>query len=113
MNSLRQVLEDYLRMRRVLGYKLETPGRQLHQFVSYLEQAGARTITIENAVAWAIQPAEADPSYWGERMSAVRQFARHLQTIEPACEVPPARLLPCRSRAARSPTRTRRRRSRR
>ena len=34
MSSLREVLEDYLWMRRALGYKLEAPGRQLHQFVS-------------------------------------------------------------------------------
>lgn len=100
MSSLRAVLEDYLRMRRALGYKLERAGRQLHQFVSYLEGSAAATITIENAVAWATQPASADPSVWGERLSAVRQFARHLQTLDPACEVPPARLLPCRSRRA-------------
>jgi hypothetical protein len=38
VSSLREVLEDYLRMRRALGYKLEAPSRQLHQFVSYLER---------------------------------------------------------------------------
>jgi integrase len=100
VSSLRQALEDYLRMRRALGYKLERPGRQLGQFVTYLEETGAQTVTIENAVAWATQPAEADPSYWSERLSLVRQFARHLQTIDPACEVPPARLLPYGSRRA-------------
>jgi integrase/recombinase XerD len=100
VSSLRNAVEDYLRMRRALGYKLETPGRQLEQFVSYLEQTGAQTVTIENAVAWATQPAEADPGYWGARLSVVRQFARHLQTIDPACEVPPARLLPYRSQRA-------------
>jgi hypothetical protein len=31
VTSLREVLADYLRMRRALGYKLEAPGRQLHQ----------------------------------------------------------------------------------
>jgi integrase/recombinase XerD len=92
VSSLRSAAEDYLRMRRALGYKLEAPGRQLEQFVTYLEQTGALTVTIENAVAWATQPAEADPGYWSQRLSVVRQFARHLQTIDPACEVPPARL---------------------
>ena len=61
MSPLRDAVEDYLRMRRVLGYKLEGPGRQLEQFVSYLEQTGAQTVTIENAVAWATRPVEADP----------------------------------------------------
>jgi len=100
VSSLRNAAEDYLRMRRALGYKLEGPGRQLGQFLAYLEQTGARTVTIENAVAWATQPAGADPGYWSERLSVVRQFARHLQTIDPTCEVPPARLLPYRSQRA-------------
>lgn len=100
MSSLREVLEDYLRMRRALGYKLEGPDRLLDRFVTYLEQTGARTVTIENAVAWATQPAGADPGYWGVRLSVVRQFARHLQTLDPSCEVPPTLLLSCRSRRA-------------
>lgn len=96
MSSLREVAEDYLRMRRALGYKLELSGWHLEKFASYLEQTGARTVTIENAVAWATS-AGADPSYWAQRLSIVRQFARHLQTIDPACEVPPAQLLPYRA----------------
>jgi integrase/recombinase XerD len=97
MSSLRDRAEDYLRMRRALGYKLEIQGLLLGGFVSYLEKVDAVTVTIENAVAWATLPAGADPSYWAGRLSVVRQFARHLQTIDPACEVPPARLLPYRS----------------
>lgn len=100
MSSLREVLGDYLRMRRALGYKLDGPDRLLDQFVTYLEQTGALTVTIENAVAWATQPAGADPGYWGARLSVVRQFARHLQTLDPSCEVPPTLLLSCRSRRA-------------
>jgi integrase len=100
MSALRDAAEDYLRMRRALGYKLEIQGLLLNGFVAYLEQAGAVTITIENAVAWATAPAGADPSYWAGRLSVVRQFARHLQTLDPACEVPPTQLLPYRSRRA-------------
>ncbi len=96
MSSLREVAEDYLRMRRALGYKLELAGWHLGKFVIYLEQIDATTVTIDNAVTWATS-AGADPSYWAHRLSIVRQFARHLQTIDPACEVPPARLLPYRA----------------
>lgn len=98
MSVLRDRAEDYLRMRRALGYKLEIQGLLLNGFVSYLEDAGAVTVTIENAVAWATLPAGADPAYWAGRLSVVRQFARHLQTLDAACEVPPAKLLPYRSR---------------
>jgi integrase len=98
MSRLRSIAQDYVRMRRALGYKFERQGQQLERFVSYLEQTGARTVTIENAVEWATLPATADPGYWADRLSVVRQFARHLKTIDPACEVPPGRLLPARSR---------------
>jgi integrase/recombinase XerD len=100
MSALRDVAEDYLRMRRALGYKLEIPGLLLGGFISYLEDIEADTVTIENAVAWATLPAGADPGYWAWRLSMVRQFARHLQTLDSACEVPPARLLPYRPRRA-------------
>jgi integrase/recombinase XerD len=96
MTALREIAEDYLRMRRALGYKLTISGWHLEKFVSYLEQTGATTVTVENAVAWATS-AGADRSYWAGRLSVVRQFAHHLQTLDPACEVPPAQLLPYRS----------------
>lgn len=95
MTGLRQAAEEYLAMRRALGYKLQAPGRLLLQFIDYLEQAGSSSLTIELAVAWARQPAAAEPSWWARRLSVVRCFARHLQTLDPATEVPPADLLPC------------------
>jgi integrase/recombinase XerD len=93
MTALREIAEDYLRMRRALGYKLKVSGRQLEQFVSYLEQTEATTVTIENAIAWATS-AGTNRAYWAQRLSVVREFARHLQNIDPACEVPPAQLMP-------------------
>jgi integrase len=92
--------EDYLGMRRALGYKLEVQGWLLGEFIAYLEQAAAATVTIEHAVAWATLPATAQRSYWAQRLSVVREFARYLQTIDPACEIPPANLLPFRPRRA-------------
>lgn len=100
MSSLRRAAEDYLQMRRALGYKLRTTGWLLPGFVSYLEERDASTVTVEHALAWATQPAGADSGWWSYRLSVVRQFALHLQTIDPACEVPPAWLLPRRPRRA-------------
>jgi len=98
MSTLAAAAEDYLRMRRALGYKLDRQGRQLLQFVAYLDRVGASTITIEHAVAWATQPTGSECRYWADRLSVVRQFARFLQTIDPSCEVPPTRLLSYRRR---------------
>jgi integrase/recombinase XerD len=53
MSGLRAAAEEYLRMRRALGYKLAIQGHHLLNFVSYLEAADAPTVTIEHAVAWA------------------------------------------------------------
>ena len=81
-------------MRRRLGYKLQRHGRLLLDFVGYLEHAGARTVTVETAVAWATLPASGSAVWWNHRLSVVRGFARHLQTLDPDCEVPPTDLLP-------------------
>ena len=44
---LRDSLEDYLALRRALGFRLKTAGRLLDQFVSWLDDRGSDTITTE------------------------------------------------------------------
>jgi len=99
MSPLRQALAGYLEVRRALGYKLARPEKLLGQFISYLEAAGATTITTEHALGWATLPA-GDASWHASRMSAVRGFASYLRTIDPSAEVPPADLIPWRPRRA-------------
>jgi integrase len=94
MSSLRHSAEDYLRIRRSLGFKLESAGRLLPQFLDYLESAGAHTITTELAVRWATLPSAASPVWWQVRLTVVRGFARYLQTLDPAAELPPSGVLP-------------------
>jgi integrase/recombinase XerD len=94
MSALRQRAEEYLQMRRSLGYKLQRQAPMLMDFTGYLEHAGAGTVTTEAAVAWATQPAGAAPVWWKRRLTVVRGFARHLQTLDPGCQVPPTALLP-------------------
>jgi integrase/recombinase XerD len=96
VSTLAAAAHDYLRVRRALGYKRDRQGRQLLQFIAYLDAVGATTVTIEHAIGWATLPAGATGGYWSDRLSVVRQFARYLQTIDPACEVPAKRLLPYR-----------------
>lgn len=94
MTALARHLEDYLAMRRALGFKLRDHDHWLRQFVAYLDELGATTITIDSAVAWATQPAEATPWWWSHRLSMVRVFARHMASLDPATEVPPTDVLP-------------------
>ena len=100
MKTLAESLADYLALRRSLGYKLERAAKLLAQFVGYLAAIGAETVTVEAALSWATQPRGADKSWWANRLSVVRGFARYLHTIDPATEVPAADLLPARSRRA-------------
>jgi integrase len=100
MNELRPALQDYLGVRRALGYKLNNADRLLGQFVSYCEQSSISTVTTDAAVAWATLPIGADPSWWGQRLSTVRCFAAWLQTLDPATEVPPRDILAGRPRRA-------------
>jgi integrase/recombinase XerD len=96
MTSLRTTLEDYLRIRRQLGYQLKLDGQLLEDFVGFLEQAGASRITTELALEWAKLPAGARAHRWRQRLGIVRAFARYLATIDPLSEVPPVDLLPAR-----------------
>jgi integrase len=95
MSPLRQVLAGYLAVRRSLGYQLARPEKLLGQFITYLEEAGAQTITTTHAVAWATLPG-GNQSWHALRLSAVRGFAAYLHTIDPSAEVPPADLIPWR-----------------
>jgi integrase/recombinase XerD len=94
MISLRAALQDYLRIRRRLGFEMPQDGRLLEGFVEFLERAGAERITTELALAWARMPVHAHPHYWRQRLGVARGFARHLATIDPSSEVPSKDLLP-------------------
>jgi integrase len=96
MSELSGHVEDYLRLRRALGFKLERAGRLLPQLVASLEAAGAATVTSELAIAWARLPGHAHPNHWAQRLAIARGFARYLQAFDPATEVPPPGVFPTR-----------------
>lgn len=94
MSTLRELLHDYLAMRRALGFKLRTEGTGLLSFVAFMEQAQAEYIATDLALAWAKQPTSVQPTQWARRLSCVRGFARYCSAIDPRTEVPPLGLLP-------------------
>jgi integrase/recombinase XerD len=98
MSALCQALEEYLTMRRALGFKLREPGRALRRFVEFAEKKGASFITTELALCWAQQPSEADPAYWTNRLDMVRCFARYCKALDSRTEIPAEGLLPHRFR---------------
>ena len=93
MSDLRSAVADYLAVRRALGFKLNEAERLLHQFLDYLDEQGATTITIETALAWATAPEKATAWWWRKRLGIVRGFARYLTALGVPVEVPPAGLI--------------------
>ncbi len=88
MRGMREQVVAYLRIRRSLGYKLVEHERFLDQFMDYLERSQATTITAENALSWAVLPADVDPRWHGARLSVVRGFAAWAHTFDPDIQVP-------------------------
>jgi integrase len=96
MKPLRQAVQEYLALRRSLGFKLRDAEDCLTDFLAYAEQRGVTTITARFAVDWALSKPSARPERAAERLRAVRAFARHHIAVDPAIEVPPSKLLPYR-----------------
>ncbi|MGH3693969.1 MAG: tyrosine-type recombinase/integrase [Pseudonocardiaceae bacterium] len=93
MSVLTGAAQEYLAMRRSVGYALRHEDRMLAQFVGYCEHRGITRITTEAALGWATEPAHASPSWWARRLAVIRGFAAYLKTVEQDTEVPPQGLL--------------------
>jgi integrase/recombinase XerD len=94
MSALARHLEDYLRLRRMLGHKLDDAARQLPWFVEHLDDAGHDFVTVTAALAWTLdRDWPAGSTVPGHRMTAIRGFARYLAGIDPRTEVPPPGLV--------------------
>jgi len=94
MSELHAALEEYLAVRRALGFKLCSVERFLQRFVDFVEQQGATVITTKLALQWATQPAQAQPAHWAARLGMVRRFAQYRRALDSRTEVPPPDLLP-------------------
>jgi integrase/recombinase XerD len=101
MKPLRQAIQDYLALRRSLGFKLRETGICLAKFAAFLQARGAAHITTQLAVEWAQQSLSAQPATWAQRLGYVRGFARYHAASDPQTEIPPPGLLPFRPRRAR------------
>lgn len=94
MTALREHLDDYLAIRRAVGFKLERSQLLLTDFVGYLESEGLTMITVDAAMVWAAFPPNGVSGWHGHRLSVVRGFAGHLHVIDPAHQVPPTGVFP-------------------
>lgn len=87
-------VKDYLRLRRALGFQLQTQGITLLQFAKEFDSSIHRgPLTTEVVLRWSNQPRLAR-STRAKRLSVVRCFARYLATRDDQTEVPGRHLAP-------------------
>jgi integrase/recombinase XerD len=94
MSGLQQRVDEYLAIRRSLGYKLVDHGSALFEFVGWLDSRGAAVITAELALAWAQSRPTSSPVRMRQRLTMARRFAEYVHAIDPRTEVPAKDLLP-------------------
>jgi integrase/recombinase XerD len=101
MNTLREALQEYVTLRRSLGFKFRDDARVLARFVTFMEERRAIHITIRLALEWVQQMQSVQPAERARRLCFLRGFARHRSATDPLTEVPPWQLWPYRSTRAR------------
>jgi integrase len=100
-HDLGQAINDYLAMRRALGFKLRLCGNALREFSLFMHERAAEYVTIKLAMEWAQQRATSKPSTWAQRLGYVRDFAKFRIATDPRTEIPTWDLLPCTSQRTR------------
>ena len=93
-SNMHERVESYLYTRRSVGYILRIEGEQLQQFASFADQRGHQGhITIDLAVAWAINSQRSCQIGYARRLERVRTLAKYCVVFEPKTEIPPSHLL--------------------
>lgn len=101
MNTLHEAVEDYVAMRRALGFKLKEAGKGLVDFAGFLQREHAAYITVPLALKWAQKTSSIRPAEWARRLNFIRGFARYHCATDPRTEIPPWGLLPFHPQRAR------------
>ena len=93
MTPLTVRLEQYLAVRRSLGYDLSFSERVLRRFTAFTDSEGADHITVDLFLRWKKHYGSANNNTWSARLSMVRVFANWLRGFDPGTEVPPPGLI--------------------
>jgi integrase len=89
-----EIAEQYVAMRRGLGYRLGGQASYLRSFAGFLDRSGQDgPVPLALSVQWATATCSSDPHNPARRLSVVRGFLRHLAALDGATEVPPPGLL--------------------
>jgi len=94
MTPLPDLVDEYLALRRALGYKLHRETWLLPRFVRFLQTRGQAWITTPLAVEWASQPRCATTATAAHRLTMIRGFAEYVRAQDPRTEVPAREWIP-------------------
>jgi len=94
MTTLAQLLDEYVQIRRGLGYQLAREPHLITQFIDFLAQAGSDHITNPLAIRWAIASPGGSAQRAHDRLRMVRGFAKYVAAHDPRTEIPPYACLP-------------------
>jgi integrase len=87
-------VEEFIVLRRGLGYRSLSQERALRAFGRHLDQQGYEgPIRLESSLDWATTTTSIDPCNPARRLAVVRGFLRHLAAMDGATEVPDPGLL--------------------
>ncbi len=98
MSTLREMVEEYLAIRRTLGFALRDQGALLERFINFAEQANADYVTTDLAMSFVMQPGRAGAVTRRDQLTTIRLLAQYCASLDPRTEIPPSDLLPCRYR---------------
>ncbi|HEX2810579.1 MAG TPA: tyrosine-type recombinase/integrase [Kineosporiaceae bacterium] len=92
--ELGQRVEEFIAVRRGLGYRSPSQERALRAFARHLDRAGHRgPIPLELSLDWATATASTDPDNPARRLGTVRGLLRHLAAVDGITQVPAPGLL--------------------
>lgn len=96
MNDLRKAMEEYLAIRRSLGFKLIKVEATLRNFVAFAQKEDASHISVDLVLRWMkVSTAKESATLAGD-LSIVRRFAIWRSVADVQTEIPPKNLLPYR-----------------
>jgi len=96
MSDLREAMEQYLSLRRSLGFELINVESTLRSVLAFAERKAASHVTTDLALRWVELSTAKEPATLADRLNIVRRFAIWRSAADVHTEVPPKNLMPYR-----------------
>jgi len=93
MKTLSQRLDEYLALRRAMGFDLSFDERVLRKFTTYGDEHGCHLISTTLFLDWKESYGSADNNTWSYRLGMVRRFAFWLAEHDEQTEIPSNQLV--------------------